>query len=74
MRSQINIHTIATNRAFAMIGVAEALVHWAGAVALRLQDRRGVRPLLGMDDYSLKDIGVSRADAECEYSRPILWR
>jgi uncharacterized protein YjiS (DUF1127 family) len=74
MRSQTNIHMIATNRAFAMIGVAEGLAHWLGSVAQRIQDRRGLRPLMGMDDYALKDIGVSRADVEGEFSKPLLWR
>lgn len=74
MRSQTNIHMIATTRAFAMIAVAEALTHWIGAVAQRLQDRRGVRPLMEMDDHQLKDIGLSQADVEREFSKPILWR
>ncbi len=74
MRSQTNIHMIATTRAFAMIAVAEGLAHWIGAVAQRLQDRRGVRPLMGMDEHQLKDIGISQADVEREFSKPILWR
>jgi uncharacterized protein YjiS (DUF1127 family) len=74
MRSQTNIHMIATNRAFAMISVAEALAHWLGSVARRIQDRRGLQPLLGMDDYALKDIGITRADIEREITKPLFWR
>ncbi len=74
MRSQTHIHMIATNRAVAMIGVAEALTHWIGAVAQRLQDRRGVRPLLGMSEHELKDIGITPADIERELSKPLFWR
>lgn len=74
MRSQTNIHMIATNRAFAMIGVAEALVSWIVTVAQRLEERRGMRPLFGMTEHELKDIGMSRADVEREATKPILWR
>ncbi len=74
MRSQKNIHMIATNRAVAMIAVAEALAHGIGVVFQRIRDRRGVRPLIGMDDCALKDMGISRADVDRELSKPILWR
>jgi uncharacterized protein YjiS (DUF1127 family) len=74
MRVQTQIHMIATNRAVAMIGVAEAVAGWVGTIAQRLEDRRSVRPLLGMSEFELKDIGISRADIEREVTKPILWR
>lgn len=74
MRSQTNIHMIATNRAFAMLTVAEGLTHWIGAIAQRIEDRRGLRQVMGMDDYALKDIGITRADIEREATKPLFWR
>ncbi|MDA1324273.1 MAG: DUF1127 domain-containing protein [Proteobacteria bacterium] len=45
---------------------AERLADW--------QDRRiGRRHLMGLDDRQLKDIGISRCDAENEYRKPF-WR
>lgn len=39
----------------------------------RFQDRRQMNTLLKMDDYMLKDIGLSRSDVQREATKP-LWR
>jgi len=74
MRSQTNLHMIATNRTLGMAAVAEALAHWIGALAQRLEDRRAMRSLLGMSEHELKDIGVTRADLEREAMKPLFRR
>ena len=37
------------------------------------QRRAGRRRLMGLDDHLLKDLGISRCDAEREYRKPF-WR
>ena len=74
MRSITNTHTLLTHRAFALISIAEPLFGGLAAIARRISDRRAVRSLLSYDDYQLKDIGLSRADVECELTKPLLWR
>jgi len=39
----------------------------------RFHDRRQMNALLKMDDYMLKDIGISRSDVQREATRS-LWR
>jgi uncharacterized protein YjiS (DUF1127 family) len=72
MRSITRSHTI-SHRAYAMIATAEALIGGLAAIAKRISDRRGMRPLLSFDEHQLKDIGLSRADVEREYTKPIFW-
>ncbi len=43
------------------------VVSWVEAAFRTARQRR---QLMGLDDRALKDIGVSRADAELEWSRP----
>lgn len=45
---------------------AERLADWH-------QRRTGRKQLMGMDDRELKDLGISRCDAEREYRKPF-WR
>lgn len=45
----------------------------AALVVRRYRDRQQMNALLGMEDYMLKDIGVSRGDLQREATRP-LWR
>ncbi|WP_072392582.1 DUF1127 domain-containing protein [Hyphomicrobium sp. CS1GBMeth3] len=40
---------------------------WAEAVFRTVRERR---QLMSLDEHGLKDIGMSRADAYCEWSRP----
>ncbi len=47
------------------------LFHRVWKALRRAQQRyRSRRQLLGLDDHSLKDIGISRADAYFESSKP----
>lgn len=55
---------------------AAALGHplsFARLIAERIRNRRELNYVLGLSDYQLKDIGVSRADIEREAIKP-LWR
>ncbi len=70
----MNASHIIHNRQLVAIGTA--VKSFAGhvlAASNRWQERRAVRPLMGMSDYQLKDIGVSRADVHREATKPI-WR
>jgi len=51
-------------------GIGRALARafvWVEAVFRTLRERR---ELMSLDDGALKDIGISRADADREWSRP----
>ncbi len=74
MRTQTNSHMIRATRAFALSTLFERLYLSAAGIAQRLEDRRGLRPLQGMSDSQLKDIGVSRADVERELTKTLFWR
>jgi len=54
-------------------GVGDLIVNLVDTV-LDWQDRaRQRRQMAMMDDHLLRDIGLSRADLECEYEKPF-WR
>lgn len=54
-------------RSRTIAGIAAGLVETLQMWHSRISERR---QLLGLDDRMLKDIGVSRADAEAEASKP----
>jgi len=49
-----------------IIGAIETLLSWRAL-------KRGRRDLAALDDRILRDIGLTRADVEYEYSKPF-WR
>lgn len=65
---RVSRNTVGTD--FTLFGRAGALV----TAVLEWQDRqRSRRDLMRLSEYQLKDIGLSRFDAEEEYSKPF-WR
>ncbi|MCW8835897.1 MAG: DUF1127 domain-containing protein [Rhodospirillales bacterium] len=48
------------------IGVFDALTRWADRI-------EGRRRLMALDDCALKDLGLTRCDAEKEWGKPF-WR
>lgn len=63
-----HVHRAHTYRGFGLplFGAVQTAVR-------RFRDRRQMNALLHMDDYMLKDIGVSRSDIQREATKP-LWR
>lgn len=74
MNAHTNTQLIRTTKAFAVATLVERIVDAAAGFAQRVQDRRGLSPLLGFSDHELKDIGLSRGDVEREITKPLFWR
>lgn len=50
-----------------------ALAGWAATAAVWRRNARTRRQLAGLEDHELRDIGLSRPDAEAEAAKPF-WR
>ena len=54
----------------AITGVVVSAVEYLALRQARARDRYNVQRL---DDHMLKDVGMTRADIEQEFSKPVLW-
>ena len=64
--SQFSTHTVAAAPARLLHGAVETLLRWQHRIAERQQ-------LAALSDYDLKDVGLTRSDAQMEVEKPF-WR